>query len=170
MQRMVGRMSRPIDPIDEARRQWIAHGWEEFADGMSLVTAVMRAHQLLLARVDGVLRPLKLTFARYELLALLSFSRVGALPMSKISERLQVHPTSTTNAVDRLEAAGLVERRAHPRDGRTTLVAITDEGRALASDATSALNSEVFATPGLEGQELGALLDLLSRHRENHLG
>ena len=49
--------------------------------------------------------------------------------MAKASERLQVHPTSVTNAVDRLEAAGLVRRLAHPTDGATTLVEITAEGR-----------------------------------------
>ncbi|WGW10803.1 MarR family transcriptional regulator [Saxibacter everestensis] len=150
------------DPIDESRRQWIAHGWTDVADGMTLVTSLMRAHQIMLARVDAVLRPFKLTFARYELLMLLSFSKTGALPMSKASERLQVHPTSTTNAVDRLEAAGLVQRLPHPRDGRTTLVKITDAGRSLAAEATDDLNQVVFGEPGLEGDSLSTLLELLA--------
>ena len=61
-----------------------------------------------------------------------TFSRTARCPMSKIGARLQVHPASVTNVVDRLEAAGLVRRRPHPNDRRAMLVAITDEGRAVA--------------------------------------
>src|SRR5689334_5312433 len=83
--------SLPFDPIEEARRQWIEHGWADVADGMAAVTSIMRAQQLFLGRVDNVLRPYELTFARYELLMLLVFSRTGALPLSRIGARLQVH-------------------------------------------------------------------------------
>src|SRR5699024_8720953 len=139
----------PVDPITEAHRQWVAHGWEGAADGMAAVTSVMRAHQIMLSRVEKVLRPHGLTFARYEMLMLLMFTQRGALPMNKASARLQVHPTSITNVVDRLEAAGLVRRLPHPSDRRTTLVEITDDGRGLARVATEKLNAEVFADPGL---------------------
>ena len=61
----------PFDPIEEARRQWAAHGWQDVADGMAAITSIMRAQQLFLARVDAVLRPYELSFARYELLMLL---------------------------------------------------------------------------------------------------
>ena len=119
-------MSTPLnlrlDPIEEAKRQWVAHGWAPAAEGMAAVTSVMRAQQIMQARVDEVLRPYDLTFARYEMLMLLHFSRRGSLPVTKASARLQVHPTSVTNAVDRLEAAGLVRRTPHPTDGRATLV------------------------------------------------
>ena len=124
------------DPIAEAERQWTAHGWPAAAQGMAAVTAVMRVQQLLQARVDDVLRPFGLTFARYELLMLLHFSSRGSMPVKKASERLQVHPTSITNAVDRLEAAALVSRLPHPTDGRATLVEVTEAGRRLALAAT----------------------------------
>ena len=75
---------------------------------MVAVTSVMRAHQILLARVENALRPYDLSFARYELLRLLAFSRNGALPITKASDRLQVHVTSVTHAIRRLEANGLV--------------------------------------------------------------
>lgn len=145
-------MTAGFDPIDESRRQWVARGWEDSADGMSLVISVMRVHQLFLAQVDRVLRPLSLTFSRYEVLALLSFTRRGSLPMNKITKRLQVHATSTTNSVDRLEAAGLARRRPHPDDGRTTLVEITEEGRALVARATDELNRTVFRHPGVPAE------------------
>src|SRR5487761_254435 len=69
------RKSLDFDPIEEARRQWRVHGWDAAAPGMAAVTSIMRAHQIYLARVDAALRPFDLTFARYELLMLLSLSR-----------------------------------------------------------------------------------------------
>lgn len=162
-------MSRPrplrFDPILEARRQWEAHGWPDAAPGMAAVTSVIRAHQIYLARVEAVLRPFDLSFARYELLMVLLFSRRGALPLSKLGSRLQVHPTSVTNAVDRLEQQGMLKRVAHPTDGRTTLAEITPAGRRVARKATDALNAEVFTDPGLDEGEVGSLVSTLTRLR-----
>ncbi|MEW1990068.1 MarR family transcriptional regulator [Brevibacterium casei] len=154
-----------FDPIEESRKQWLAHGWDEATDGMNTVISVMRIHQLFLAMVDSALKPFALTFSRYEVLTLLSFTRAGTLPMSKISARLQVHATSTTNSVDRLEKAGLVRRRSHPDDRRTTLVDLTEAGRELAARATSALNDEVFTSPAFAGTDLGELLPHLEALR-----
>jgi hypothetical protein len=110
------------DPIAAARANWERAGWGDVSQGMVAVTSVMRAHQILLARVETALRPYDLSFSRFELLRLLAFSRSGALPITKASDRLQVHVTSVTHAIRRLEADGLVQRVAHPTDRRTTLV------------------------------------------------
>ena len=155
----------PVDPIAEAARHWRDHGWAEAAEGMAAVTSIMRAQAIVLARVEDVLRPLALTFARYELLMLLSFSSRGAMPMSKASVRLQVHPTSITNAAARLESAGLVVRRQHPSDRRTVLVEITDAGRTLAVEATKRLNDRVFSSPGLSPASIRTLVDVLRELR-----
>ncbi len=135
----------PQDPIELARANWIRYGWPESADGMALVTSIMRVQQVFLARIESVLRPHGLTFARYEVLRLLGFSRRGSMPVGKIGERLQVHPASVTNAVQRLEADGLVERSANPNDGRSVIAAITPEGRRLVDECTDLLNAEVFS-------------------------
>lgn len=164
---MAERADHPRDPIAEARRQWAAHGWSDVADGMAAVTSVMRAQQIMLARVHEVLKPFDLTFARYELLALLSFTRKGALPMSKASSLLQVHPTSVTNAVDRLEAAGYVRRFPHPEDRRGVLVEITDAGRDKALAATEQLNARVFAAPGLKPDDVDTLVSVLTNLRRD---
>lgn len=155
----------PMDPIAEARRQWEDHGWADAAPGMEAVTAVMRAQQIMLTRIEAALRPFGISFSRYELLTLLSFTRTGMLPMSKLSARLQVHPTSVTNTVDRLEAAGLVLRRPDPADGRSRLVAITDAGRDVAQRATADLNG-VFADIGLPQKDLEVLAAILRRFRQ----
>lgn len=151
----------PFDPIGEARRQWAARGWGDAAPAMAMVTSVMRVQQLLLARADAELRPFDLTFARYEVLMLLSFSSRGALPLGKIGERLQVNPASVTNAIDRLEEQRLVERVPNPDDGRGTLARLTDEGRARATAATEAMNARVFADVGVGPDGLERLFELL---------
>ncbi|ADX71741.1 transcriptional regulator [Pseudarthrobacter phenanthrenivorans Sphe3] len=157
----------PRDPIAEARRNWEEHGWADVAASMAAITAIMRTQQILLARIESTLKPFGLTFARYELLALLSFARNGSLPMKKASALLQVHPTSVTNAVDRLERAGLVARSPHPTDGRTTLIELTAKGRALAKRSTAALNSRVFSAPGFEPADVDQLIRILAAFRRN---
>jgi DNA-binding MarR family transcriptional regulator len=155
-----------FDPIAEAERQWVAHGWPDAARGMAVVTSVMRAQQLLLARVDEVLRPFELTFARYELLMLLSFTAHGSMPLGKVGARLQVNPGSVTNAVDRLEAAGLVRRKPNPADGRGTLATVTESGLDIARRATDELNDRVFTSLGVTDDTLEGLFSLLKIFRE----
>lgn len=160
-------MNPGTDTIALARDKWAEHGWEAVADGMAAVTSIMRAQQILQARVDEVLRPFGMTFARYELLMLLHFSSRGSMPLKNASQRLQVHHTSITNAVDRLEAVRLVARRPHPVDRRATLVEITQQGRQAALTATEALNTTVFAQPGLSACQAANLVTLLRALRRN---
>lgn len=149
------------DPIREAHRQWVAHGWASSADGMAMVTSVVRVQQLLLERIEAVLRPLDLTFARYEVLRLLSFSSAGAMPMTRMGSLLQVHPTSVTSAVDRLEKQGYVVRSRRDDDRRVVLATITDSGRSVVERATAGLNESVFERHGLSGSDLAELTRLL---------
>jgi DNA-binding MarR family transcriptional regulator len=151
-------MALSFDPIDEARRQWTEHRWGA-VDQMVAVTAITRAHQLAMAQIERALKPLRLTFSRYEALVLLTFSRQGALPLGKMGERLMVHPTSVTNAIDRLEHDGFVVRVAHPTDRRTVLAEITPAGRAVVDEATELLVAIQFG-----------MRDLPSRLREQLAG
>jgi DNA-binding MarR family transcriptional regulator len=148
-----------FDPIDEAARQWGLR-WDA-VDQMHAVTSLMRVQQLLLAELDDLLRPHGLTFARYEALVLLTFSRAGSLPLGKMGERLQVHPTSVTSIVNRLESAGHVVRRRHPRDGRAVLAEITAEGRAVVEAATADLVASRFALSTVPTDDLHAISALL---------
>lgn len=152
------------DPIAEARRQWLAHGWDEAADGMAMVTSVVRVQQLLMERIDAVLRPQGLTFARYEVLRLLAFTRDGAMPMTRLGSLLQVHPTSVTSAVDRLEAQGFARRVRSETDKRVVRASITEEGRAVVEAATIGLNA-VFEDPGLPSAETVELTRRLTELR-----
>ena len=157
-----------VDPIALAQENWTAAGWGDVADGMALVTSIMRVQQLMLARVEAALRPFELTFARFEVLMLLHFSSRGSMPVGKIGERLQVHPASVTNAVQRLAAAGLVERATNPDDGRSVLASITPAGRNLALEAAETLNRQVFAAVGVEEGDRVTLLGRLADWRAAH--
>ncbi|HET7530057.1 MAG TPA: MarR family transcriptional regulator [Mycobacteriales bacterium] len=149
----------PFDPIARAGELW----QQRFgpADAMRVATSVMRAQQLLLGRFDAILRPHGLTFARYEALVLLHFSRTGELPLSVIGRRLMVHPTSVTNTIDRLEANGLVERRPNPRDGRGVLARLTAAGREAVTVATADLMADGFGLDAYTPEQLDDLFELL---------
>ncbi|WP_370247201.1 MarR family winged helix-turn-helix transcriptional regulator [Nocardioides sp.] len=153
------------DPIAEARRQWLAHGWHDAADGMAAVTSVMRAQQLLLTQIDALLRPFGLTFARFELLRLLSFAHGRRMTMRKAGQRLQVHPTSLTSLAARLASDGHITREANPDDGRSAILVLTDTGARLVEDATAVLNDDVFCGLGLAPQDIAVLVDVLGRFR-----
>ncbi len=160
---MAARRPLPFDPIARATELWSDRIGPP--DTMAAVTSIMRVHQIVLAAVEPALRPLGLTFARYEGLVLLSFSRSGTLPMRVMGERLQLHPTSDTTMGDRVAAAGLVRRAPHPTDGRTTLVSITDEGRTKLETATKAVVDVEFGLVGLTVEQQRTLTARLTSVR-----
>jgi DNA-binding MarR family transcriptional regulator len=160
---MVRALGLPFDPIERAGETWEGHFGP--ASAMRAATSVFRVQQILLARFDETLRPHRLTFARYEVLVLLTFSRTGQLPLKVIGSRLMVHPTSVTNAIDRLVAAGYVERRPNPADGRGVLAGITEAGRAVVEEATRALTDLDFGMADLPEGERETLFELLKRVR-----
>lgn len=156
-------LNLPFDPIERAFELW-RNRWGE-STSMLAITSIMRAQQLLLATVDGLLKPYGLTFARYEALVLLTFSRAGELPLSVMGKRLMVHPTSVTNIVDRLERARLVARKPNPLDGRGTLAEITERGRAVVEEATRDLMAVEFGMEALTAAQHRELFTTLRELR-----
>ncbi|MGI9605794.1 MAG: MarR family transcriptional regulator, partial [Acidimicrobiales bacterium] len=77
--------------------------------------------------------------------------------MARMGERLQVHPTSVTSTIDRLERDGLVTRSPHPSDRRATLATLTTEGRRVATAATTALEAIRWGVGDIEDQNLTEL-------------
>lgn len=155
----------PFDPIERAGEIWTRRIGE--SSSMRLATSIMRVQQLVLGELDAALRPYGITFARYEVLVLISFSADGTLPLSKIGERLMVHPTSVTNAIDRLEAQGLVRRVADPGDRRRTLAELTAEGKDVLAAATEKIMAIDFAIDGLSVKQQDQTYDLLRRMRQS---
>lgn len=128
---------------------------------MAAATSIMRVQQLLLTRFDAIAAAEGLTFARYEALVLLAFSRNRELSMSRIGERLMVHPTSATNIIQRLAAQGFVERVPNPRDRRGTLARITPAGEAAMEAVTERLRAARFGLDGLDRPGLDGLWAIL---------
>src|SRR5437763_16122419 len=106
----------------------------------------MPAQQILMTRLNTLLKPHRLPSPGYEALMLLYFSNRGSLPLGKTGERLQVHPTSVTNLIAGPERAALVRRAPPEHDRRATLALITAGGRLGADAATATVNHARFAS------------------------
>ena len=158
-------MTHPLayDPVEASRERWIEQGWTDTAAGMAAVVSVMRAEQIFLRRASDSLRPLGLTFARYQVLGMLRWA--GPLTLGAIGHRLWITPGTVTSSVDRLEAADLCRRASHPTDARATLLEITAKGRRLFDRAVDCLNTDLFSTVGLEEAELDLLVGLIGKIR-----
>lgn len=154
-----------FDPIERAGELW----GERIGDAtaMRLATSIMRVQQLVLAALDAAVKPFGITFARYEVLVLLAFSRTGSLPLSKVGERLMVHPTSVTNLIDRLETQGLVVRTVDAADRRRILASLTPEGRRVLKRATAALTDIEFAVGTLDTDDQVKAYELLRSLRSD---
>ena len=151
------------DPVEASRERWVEQGWSGSAPGMAAVVSVLRAEQIFLNRATTILRPLELTFARYQVLGMLRWT--GPLTLGSVGHRLWITPGTVTNAIDRLEAAELCRRLSHPTDARATLVEITPKGRRLFDRAVERLNADLFDTVGLSDDELDLLVGLIQKIR-----
>jgi DNA-binding MarR family transcriptional regulator len=92
--------------------------------------ALLRVHARLVPQLDRELRErcdLPLTW--YDVLLELDSAPGRSLTMGRLGEAVVVSRTRVTRVVDDLVRAGLVERQTHPDDRRSTVVAITAEGR-----------------------------------------
>jgi DNA-binding MarR family transcriptional regulator len=151
------------DPVEASRERWIQQGWSDTAAGMAAVVSVMRAEQIFLNRAATILRPLGLTFARYQVLGMLRWA--GPMTLGAVGRRLWITPGTVTSGIDRLEAASLCRRVSHPTDARATLVEITAKGGRLFDRAVEKLNADLFGTVGLTQEELELLVGLLGKIR-----
>jgi len=96
----------------------------------------LRAWQALLHTYHQVIRTLDrelreghgLPLAAYDVLLRLARAPGRSLRMNDLAERVMLSPSGVTRLVDRLEAKGLVERRADSQDARVALASLTDEG------------------------------------------
>jgi DNA-binding MarR family transcriptional regulator len=158
-------MPHPLvyDPVEASRERWIQQGWGDSASGMAAVVSVMRAEQIFLNRAATILRPLGLTFARYQVLGMLRWN--GPTTLGAVGHSLWITPATVTSAVDRLEKAGLCRRLAHPTDARATLVEISAKGRRLFDRSVEQLNRDLFGTVELTDEERELLVRLIGKIR-----
>ena len=89
----------------------------------------------------------------------------GPLPINEIGRKVLLTSGSITVAVDRLEAKGFVERRAHGSDRRAKIIHLTKEGRKLITRvyADHAADMERLASASLTRAERETLIRLLKK-------
>ena len=103
------------------------------------------------------------TLPRFDLMAALDRAQ-GGMTLGEISRRMMVSNGNVTGLATRLEAEGLVERRARPGDRRAQLLRLTPKGRrefVRQSAAHEAWVAELL--DGLDAAERAALFRLLGR-------
>jgi DNA-binding MarR family transcriptional regulator len=156
----------PFDVVEASRHVWLERWGPDAASGNAVVTAILRAQQVLMQEVDRIVKANGLTFTRYQVLTWLeSEPDSAARALSWISTVLRLPPATVTNIIDRLEADELVRRVPHPTDARTTLAEITDRGRDVARAATVDLNEQVYEPLALASSEREQVVDLLGTLR-----
>lgn len=122
--------------------------------------------RLVRKRYEQRARPLGLTRAQWQALAYLQ--RHEGINQSGLAELLELEPITIARLLDRMEEAGLVERRADPADRRARRLFLTERARPML-ERGRALGDEVRAEAfiGLDAAERESLLDMLRRVRGN---
>jgi DNA-binding MarR family transcriptional regulator len=90
------------------------------------------------------------------------------LRQTELAEWLEMEPIAVGRVIDRLQAAGFVERRADPRDRRAWRLYITEQARVIVGDMELiARDLRKDATRGIASDELAAALGVINRIKEN---
>lgn len=90
------------------------------------------------------------------------------LRQTELAELLEMEPIAVGRVIDRLQAAGFVERRSDPRDRRAWRLYITEQARVIVDDMELiARELRKDATRGVEYDELRQALGVLNRIKEN---
>jgi MarR family transcriptional regulator, transcriptional regulator for hemolysin len=122
--------------------------------------------RLLRKRYEQRARPLGLTRAQWQVLAHLQ--RSEGINQSRLAELLELEPITVARLIDRMEEAGLVERRDDPADRRAHLLYLTGRARPLLErcrPVADAIYAEAFA--GIANGKREYLIDLLVQVRGN---
>ncbi|CAM5459080.1 hypothetical protein MAUB1S_07726 [Mycolicibacterium aubagnense] len=89
--------------------------------------------------------------------ALSSLDGSQGRPIGELARQWKSDPSNTTWVVDRLEKAGLVERRAAPEDRRVKLVALTAKGRRTREELLAEFRRPPMEITALDSDDLAAL-------------
>jgi DNA-binding MarR family transcriptional regulator len=126
------------------------------ADDLRL--SVTRLARLLRQQSDAGLTPTQLA-------ALATLDRQGPISIGSLAEEEQIGAPTATKIVDKLHAAGYVERLADDRDRRVTLLRTTPQGRRLLAELrarkTAWLSTRLAALPDHERAALAAAIEVL---------
>ncbi len=133
--------------------------------------ALLNAQAVVLDAVEGQLQDQgQLPLAWFEVLARLADEPQGALRMQDLADRLVLSRSGVTRLVDRLEAAGLIERASCPSDRRGTYAVLTEAGRSALQRAQPLVGRAVEEQLGrhLDASEAQLLESILGKLLEAH--
>jgi DNA-binding MarR family transcriptional regulator len=85
------------------------------------------------------------------------------LKLSDLAQALHCDNSSVTGIADRLEKAGLAERRAHPTDRRVKTLALTERGTVIRQLYKERIGTAPEAVQGLTDEDAAILVEILSR-------
>ena len=130
--------------------------------------------RLLRRRMDQSAHNLGLTSAQWRVLAHVARCETlkqQPLNQANLADLLDMEPITLSRQIDRMEAAGLIERRPDPADRRAHRLFLTDTAWPLVN-SFRAVGAEVLKTAlvGVSEEEVAALTDVLGRMRTNISG
>jgi MarR family 2-MHQ and catechol resistance regulon transcriptional repressor len=139
---------------------------------LQLIIALGRALQAIERGVRPHLAQCGLGMTEFAVLEVLYHK--GALPLGDIRDRILVTGASTTYVVKKLEARGLMRRRACAEDQRVVFGELTAKGRAVIDEVFPAhverLQQAMAGLSASQKREAGRLLRVLSRHARHTTG
>jgi DNA-binding MarR family transcriptional regulator len=156
-------MGDDADVIDRMIDGWRAARPDLDPSPLGLVGRVIVLAKHLEKSVDAALAAHGLTLGQFDILATLRrHDRNGGLTPGRLLQSVMLSSGGMTNRLDRLEAAGLVTRRADPVDRRGVVVGLTAKGRRVIDAATATRFAEAAGSlpdlPRADRQLLAALL------------
>jgi len=128
------------DYIDAMRSDWATIRPDLSTEPAEVVGRIVRLARIIQVRTDEILAAQGISRDEFDLLSLLIRSG-RALTPSELASALWVSASGTTKRLNKLDAAGLVTRRAHPDDARASLVEPTPAAVAAIGPALQALGS-----------------------------
>jgi DNA-binding MarR family transcriptional regulator len=124
--------------------------------------------RLMRKRFEQRARAAALGLTRAQAAVLAYLARQEGINQAALAQLLELEPITLARLLDRLQAAGLIERRPDPKDRRAHLLYLTGAAYPLL-DRIFALAAEVRedALAGVAEAERGRLLDLLIEMKAN---
>lgn len=152
------------DRVDRIIEEWRRRRPDLDFSPLEVVSRIVRAAHFLQDRLDEIAAAYGLSHTG-DLEVLTTLDRADPpyeRTPSELAEVQLVTPGGMTVRLNRLQRAGLVERRPNPNDGRGVLVRLTPVGRELVADAlATVLEAQAAGIAGLEATERSDLAVLL---------
>lgn len=152
--------------LDDTMASWSRERPDLDLDAMGTALRLSQLVHAALRSSDAIFRPHGITVGEFDVLAALRRGGDGTvLSPTTLARVSMLSPAGMTNRLNRLEAAGLIERRPDPADRRGSLVELTAAGRTVADraleDLVAAENATFAALGTAERQRLDRTLDKL---------